>query len=162
MLLIQTDRETLLKALQSVTGIVERRHTLPILSNVLLEGTPSQLSFTATDLEIQVKANTAEAKLDKPFAITLSAKKLQDILRALPESTKISLDQQDSKVLVKAGKSRFNLQSLPAEDFPKFPAGDGAEQKIEITQKTLRALLNQVQFAMAQQDIRYYLNGMLW
>lgn len=161
MLLIQTDRETLLKALQSVTGIVERRHTLPILSNVLLEGSPSQLSFTATDLEIQVKANTVEAKLDKPFAITLSAKKLQDILRALPESTKISLDQQDSKVLVKAGKSRFNLQSLPAEDFPKFPAGDGAEQKIEIAQKTLRALLNQVQFAMAQQDIRYYLNGML-
>ena len=161
MLLIQTDRETLLKALQSVTGIVERRHTLPILSNVLLEGTPNQLSFTATDLEIQVKANTVEAKLDKPFAITLSAKKLQDILRALPEATKISLDQQDSKVLVKAGKSRFNLQSLPAEDFPKFPAGDGAEQKIEISQKRLRALLNQVQFSMAQQDIRYYLNGML-
>ena len=72
MLLIQTDRETLLKALQSVTGIVERRHTLPILSNVLLEGNPSQLSLTATDLEIQVKANTVEAKLDKPFAVNES------------------------------------------------------------------------------------------
>jgi len=161
MLLIQTDRETLLKTLQSVTGIVERRHTLPILSNVLLEGYSNHFSFTATDLEIQVKADSSEVKLEQDFAITTSAKKLQDILRALPEGTQIRLDQQDSKILVKAGKSRFNLQSLPAEDFPKFPVSDGAEQRVEISQKTLRDLLNQVQFAMAQQDIRYYLNGML-
>ncbi len=161
MLLIQTDRETLLKTLQSVTGIVERRHTLPILSNVLLEGRANHFSFTATDLEIQVKADSGEVKLDQDFSITTSAKKLQDILRALPEGTKIALDQQESKILVKAGKSRFNLQSLPAEDFPKFPSTDTAEQKVEISQKALRDLLNQVQFAMAQQDIRYYLNGML-
>ena len=161
MLLVQTDREALLKTLQSVTGIVERRHTLPILSNVLLEGKGNKLSFTATDLEIQVKADSEEVKFDNDFAITLSAKKLQDILRALSEGTKISLNQQDSKILVKAGKSRFNLQTLPAEDFPKFPTGEGNEQTIEIEQKILRNLLNQVQFAMAQQDIRYYLNGML-
>jgi len=161
MLLIQTDRESLLKTLQSVTGIVERRHTLPILSNVLLEGVGHHFSFTATDLEIQVNADSNEVKLEQDFAITTSAKKLQDILRALPEGTKVSLSQQDNKILVKAGKSRFNLQSLPAEDFPKFPASDGAEKKIEISQKMLRDLLNQVQFAMAQQDIRYYLNGML-
>ena len=161
MLLIQTDRDALLKTLQPVTGIVERRHTLPILSNVLLEGYGNHFSFTATDLEIQVKADSGEVQLEQDFAVTTSAKKLQDILRALPEGTKISLDQQDRKILVKAGKSRFNLQSLPAEDFPKFPVSDGAEQKVEITQKALRDLLNQVQFAMAQQDIRYYLNGML-
>jgi DNA polymerase III subunit beta len=161
MLLVQTDRDALLKTLQSVTGIVERRHTLPILSNVLLEGKGNSLSFTATDLEIQVKADSEEVKFDSDFAITTSAKKLQDILRALAEGTKISLNQQDSKVLVKAGKSKFNLQTLPAEDFPKFPVAEGNEQRIEISQKTLKNLLNQVQFAMAQQDIRYYLNGML-
>ena len=161
MLLIQTDRETLLKTLQSVTGIVERRHTLPILSNVLLEGQANHFSFTATDLEIQVKAHSGEVKLEQDFSITVSAKKLQDILRALPEGTKLTLDQQDSKILVKAGKSRFNLQTLPAEDFPKFSTSDSGEQKVEIAQKTLRDLLNQAQFAMAQQDIRYYLNGML-
>jgi DNA polymerase-3 subunit beta len=161
MLLIQTDRETLLKTLQSVTGIVERRHTLPILSNVLLEGRSNHFSFTATDLEIQVKADSSEVKLEQDFSITTSAKKLQDILRALPEGTKVTLDQQENKILVKAGKSRFNLQSLPAEDFPKFPSNDAAEQRVEISQKSLRDLLIQVQFAMAQQDIRYYLNGML-
>lgn len=161
MLLIQTDRDTLLKTLQSVTGIVERRHTLPILSNVLLEGGNNQFSFTATDLEIQVKANSTQVRLEQDFAITTSAKKLQDILRALPEGTKVSLDKQDNKILVKAGKSRFNLQTLPAEDFPKFPTDDDTNSKIEISQKALRDLLNQVQFAMAQQDIRYYLNGML-
>ena len=161
MLLVQTDRETLLKTLQSVTGIVERRHTLPILSNVLLEGKDNSFSFTATDLEIQVRADSPEVQFDKSFAITTSAKKLQDILRALTDGTKISLEQKDSKILVKAGKSRFNLQSLPAEDFPKFPVVEEGEQRIEIAQKVFRNLLNAVQFAMAQQDIRYYLNGML-
>jgi len=161
MLLIQTDRETLLKALQSVTGIVERRHTLPILSNVLMEGRDSRFSFVATDLEIQVRAESEPVTLDSDFQITCSAKKLQDILRALPEGTKISLDQQEAKLLVKAGKSRFNLQTLPAEDFPRFGSGNGAEKKITLSQKALRHALNRVQFAMAQQDIRYYLNGML-
>lgn len=161
MLLVQTDRETLLKTLQSVTGIVERRHTLPILSNVLLEGKDNSFSFTATDLEIQVKAGSEEVQFDKSFAITTSAKKLQDILRALAEGTKITLDQKDSKLLLKTGKSRFNLQSLPVEDFPKFPVEEAGEQQFEISQKAFKSLLNEVQFAMAQQDIRYYLNGML-
>jgi DNA polymerase-3 subunit beta len=161
MLLIQTDRETLLKALQSVTGIVERRHTLPILSNVLVEGSENRLSFLATDLEIQVRAESEPVTLEAGFQVTCSAKKLQDILRALPEGTKISLDHQDAKLQVKAGKSRFNLQTLPAEDFPRFAGAEAAEKKISLPQKALRHALNQVQFAMAQQDIRYYLNGML-
>lgn len=161
MLLVQTERDALLKTLQSVTGIVERRHTLPILSNVLLEGKDNVFSFTATDLEIQVKADSSEVKFDKDFAITTSAKKLQDILRALAEGTKISLDQQENKIQVKAGKSRFNLQTLPAEDFPKFQSTDGLDQSINIKQNEFKDLLTKVQFAMAQQDIRYYLNGML-
>jgi DNA polymerase-3 subunit beta len=161
MLLIQTDRETLLKVLQSVTGIVERRHTLPILSNVLIEGRGKQLSFLATDLEIQVKAESEPIGLEGEFQVTCSAKKLQDILRALPEGTKISLEHQEGKLLVKGGKSRFNLQTLPAEDFPRFAAGDGTAKSIKLSQKDLRHALNRVQFAMAQQDIRYYLNGML-
>jgi len=161
MLLIQTDREALLKTLQAVTGIVERRHTLPILSNVLIEGKGQFFSFTATDLEVQVKADTMEVKFDQDFAITTSAKKLQDILRSLAEGTKITLDQQDNKVLVKAGKSRFNLQTLPAEDFPKFNLSETSNKVIDLKQKEFKSLLNEVQFSMAQQDIRYYLNGML-
>ena len=161
MLLIQTDRESLLRILQSVTGVVERRHTLPILSNVLLEGKAKIFSFTATDLEIQIQAESAEVAFENDFALTTSAKKLQDILRALAEGTKITLDKQDNKLLVKAGKSRFNMQTLPAEDFPKFPIASSTEKLIEIPQKTLKDLLNQAQFSMAQQDIRYYLNGML-
>ena len=161
MLLIQTDRDALLKALQCVTGIVEKRHTLPILSNVLLEGKGKHFSFTATDLEIQVRADSVEVNFENEFAITASAKKLQDILRALAEGTKITLDQQESKILVKAGKSRFNLQTLPAEDFPKFNLANSDQKQIELTQKNFKNLLAQVQFAMAQQDIRYYLNGML-
>jgi DNA polymerase-3 subunit beta len=161
MLLIQTGRETLLHTLQSVTGIVERRHTLPILSNVLIEGEGSRIAFLATDLEIQVKAEVGDVSVGSSFKITVAAKKLQDILRALPEGSDITVEQQDSKLQVKAGKSRFNLQTLPAEDFPRFAAKDEVEQKIEMPQKALRHGLNQVQFAMAQQDIRYYLNGML-
>ncbi len=161
MLLIQTDRETLLNSLQSVIGIVERRHTLPILSNVLLVGSANKLSFTATDLEIEVTANAAETKLEQDFAVTTSAKKMYDILRALPEKTAVNIDHQENKLQIKAGKSRFNLQTLPAEDFPKFQARDQVEATVELPQKTLRNLLHHVQFAMAQQDIRYYLNGML-
>ena len=128
MLLVKTDRDVLLKTLQAVTGIVEKRHTLPILSNVLIEGKGTQFSFTATDLELQVKSESTEVVFENDFAVTTSAKKLQDILRALAEGTKITLDQQDSKILVKAGRSRFNLQTLPAEDFPRFNTADSDEQ----------------------------------
>lgn len=161
MLLTQTDRETLLRGLQSVTGIVERKHTLPILSNVLMEGRDSRFSFLATDLEIQIQAETGPVTIENDFQTTCSARKLHDILRALPEGTQIGLDQQDGKLLLKAGRSRFTLQTLPAEDFPRFPLADGGERRVEMPQKTLRHVINQVQFAMAQADIRYYLNGML-
>lgn len=162
MKLLQIERDALLKPLQAVTGIVEKRHTLPILSNVLLERRESELQLVATDLEIQV-LTTSEASRSpgEDHSLTVSARKLQDILRSLPEAADIALDAQGNRLQVKAGRSRFSLQTLPAADFPLL--GDGGEplSRVTLPQKTLRELLSLVQFSMAQQDIRYYLNGML-
>ena len=99
--------------------------------------------------------------LDNQHRITVSARKLQDILRSLPETTKVSLDAQESKRVLRAGKSRFNLQTLPAEDFPKLEEGTGEATTLRVAQKVLKGMLQLVQYAMAQQDIRYYLNGLL-
>src|SRR5262245_60332966 len=162
MKILDIEKDVLLKPLQAVSGIVERRHTLPILSNVLLEADGSALSLLATDLEIQVSTSAPlEKKAASKYAITVSARKLQDILRALPDGAAISLDAQESRVQVKAGKSRFNLQTLPAQDFPKLADTADAAGRVELKQKTLRDLLMLVQYGMAQQDIRYYLNGLL-
>jgi len=161
MLLIQTNRDALLKPLQSVIGIVERRHTIPILSNILIEKTGENLSIVATDLEIQITATSICQDELPDFSITTSAKKLQDICRAFPESSQISLEKDDSRLQIKVGKSQFNLQTLPSNDFPKLvPSGEN-RYCLKTTQKTLKYLLNLVQYAMAQQDIRYYLNGLL-
>lgn len=161
MQIIEISREALLKPLQSVIGIVERRHTLPILSNVLIEKTQNQLTLMATDLEIQISTKINYDISDQEFAITVSAKKLQDICRAFSEDTLLTMDREDTRVQVKAGKSRFNLQTLPAEDFPKIAAQSENQCSIKIPQSTLKMLLDRVQYAMAQQDIRYYLNGLL-
>jgi DNA polymerase III subunit beta len=162
MKLLQIERDALLKPLQAVTGIVEKRHTLPILSNVLLEKREDQLQLVATDLEIQVSTRCDIASSGtEPQQLTVSARKLQDILRSMPEGTSIVLDAQNNRLQVKAGKSRFNLQTLPAADFPRVPDPGTALAKVRLEQKVLRELLLLVQFAMAQQDIRYYLNGML-
>jgi len=161
MKILDIERDTLLKPLQTVSGIVERRHTLPILSNVLLETDAKELKLVATDLEIQV---ATQANLDKAASqqrITVSARKLQDILRSLPDATRVSLDSQDSKLVLRAGKSRFNLQTLPAEDFPRLAEGTGDATTLRVAQKDLKSMLQLVQYAMAQQDIRYYLNGLL-
>jgi DNA polymerase-3 subunit beta len=115
----------------------------------------------ATDLEIQIKAETQLGKSAPNGTLTLSAKKLQDILRSLPEDIDISLDEKDGRVTLKAGKSRFNLQSLPAADFPRLTAGQDKATALEIPQSALRRLFHLTQFAMAVQDIRYYLNGLL-
>lgn len=161
MLLIQTNRDSILKPLQSVIGIVERRHTLPILSNVLIEKNGENLAVIATDLEIQITATSICPEEYPDFSVTASAKKLQDICRAFSEESKIALDKDDSRLQIKVGKSRFNLQTLPANDFPKLvPSGEN-RSCLKISQKTLKNLLNLVQYAMAQQDIRYYLNGLL-
>ncbi len=161
MVLIKTQRDMLLAPLQSVSGIVEKRHTLPILSNVLLEKKGDRLTLLATDIEIQITTSTSGATGDGDGAVTVGARKLQDILRSLPESAEVSLTLDDKRLQVKAGKSRFNLQTLPAEDFPRMALTDGDLKKLTVTQKQFRQLLGQTQFSMAAQDVRYYLNGLL-
>lgn len=161
MKLIQTQRDALLKPLQAVTGIVERKHTLPILSNVLLERKDGSLSLTATDLEIQVVTSSACSLDGEGIAITVSARKLQDILRSLPESSQVSLEASENRLLVKADRSRFNLQTLPAQDFPRIAEATETGGSFSVQQGAMRHLLSLVQYAMAQQDIRYYLNGLL-
>src|SRR3954465_4501967 len=161
MVLVKAKRDEILNPLSAVSGIIERRHTLPILSNVLIDRTASSVSFLATDIEIQITARSTLAAAGEARAVTVGARKLVDILRALPDSAEVTLDQQEKRLLVKAGKSRFTLQTMPAEDFPRLakPAGDVA--RFALPQKALRRLLGLVQYAMAQQDIRYYLNGLL-
>lgn len=162
MKLVQLKRDDLLKPLQAVTGIVEKRHTLPILSNVLIERKQDQLSLVATDLEIQVSTMVSlDKKSGDDASLTVSARKLQDILRALPEDAEMVLDAQNNRLQVRAGKSRFNLQTLPANDFPALADPGLAQATVKMPQKDLRELLLLVQYSMAQQDIRYYLNGLL-
>ena len=161
MFTIKAKNSTLLGPLQFVTGIVERRHTLPILSNVLIDIEDHAVHFLATDLEVQIRAT---AKLDtahKPGSLTVGAKKFQDILRALPPDADISLETKESRLTVRAGKSRFSVQTLAAEDFPKIAETKDDATEIAIPQRDFRRVLGMVQFAMAVQDIRYYLNGVL-
>jgi DNA polymerase-3 subunit beta len=161
MVLVKAKRDDILGPLSAVSGIIERRHTLPILSNVLIDRSADALSFLATDIEIQIQARTPAGSGGEAHAVTVGARKLVDILRALPDGAEVTLQQQDKRLLVKAGKSRFTLQTLPAEDFPRLakPAGDVA--KFTLSQKALRRVFGLVQYSMAQQDIRYYLNGLL-
>lgn len=161
MLLIKTQRDNILTPLQSVCGIVEKRHTLPILSNVLIEKSGDQLTLLATDIEIQIRTHTAGAAGSDKTAITVGARKLQDILRSLPDNAEVSLELTDKRMQVRAGKSRFNLQTLPPEDYPRMAQTDGEQVKLQLTQKQFKRLIGFVQYAMAQQDIRYYLNGLL-
>jgi DNA polymerase III subunit beta len=160
MQLKQVARDALLKPLQAVAGIVERRHTLPILANVLLEQKEGRLFVTATDLEMQITA-TAELPGKDGQSITVGARKLQDLLRALPDDALVNVDAVGNKMTVKAGRSRFNLQTLAAADYPRISLGTEQLQTLSLPQKDLRTLFKLAEFAMAQQDIRYYLNGML-
>ena len=161
MLLIKTQRDTLLSPLQSVSGIVEKRHTLPILSNVLLEKKGDALTYLATDIEIQITTSAAAEGGEGDGAVTVGARKLQDILRSLPEGTEVSLVLEEKRLLVRGGKSRFTLQTLPADDFPRMAIGNDDAKRFSVTQKQFRQLLAQTQYAMAAQDVRYYLNGLL-
>lgn len=156
------DKDIILKPLQVVIGIVERKQTLPILSNVLIENYDEKLRFTATDLEIQI-TTTVDINQEKKqsTAITVGGKKFQDILRILPDQSKITIDARENKAQIKTNKSRFSLQTLPPQDFPKLSNQLENAKKIVLTQNALKSLLISVQYAMAQQDVRYYLNGVL-
>lgn len=157
---IKIDRELLINPLGNVSGIVEKRHALPILSNLLLENQENNLKFTATDLEMQISTHI-KTKLSDNFQITIPAKKLFDITRALPEKSNIDIQIEENKVTVKAKKSRFNLQTLPPKDYPVMKKDVDDVIKLKLSQSVLKNLLKQVDFSMAQQDIRYYLNGLL-
>ena len=160
MQLKQISRDALLRPLQAVSGIVERRQTLPILANVLLEQKNGHLFVTATDLEMQITANS-ELPGKQDQSVTVGARKLQDLLRALPEDAALNVDTAGGKMTVRAGRSRFNLQTLPAADYPRIGLSQEQLQSINLPQREFRGLLKLAEFAMAQQDIRYYLNGML-
>ena len=162
MLTIKAKNSTLLGPLQQVTGIVERRHTLPILSNVLIEVTDSAINFLATDLEVQIRASAKLEGKHNAGSLTVGAKKLQDILRALSPDADTVLETKDNRLTVKSGKSRFNLQTLAAADFPKINESKEKATVITLPQNELKRVLGMVQFAMAIQDIRYFLNGVLF
>jgi DNA polymerase-3 subunit beta len=161
MILIKAQRDALLKPLQTVTGIVERRHTLPILSNVLIEKVGQNVSFCSTDIEMQIKTNFEMGSGSEDQSTTVAARKLLDILRALPDQGEISIAHNAKKLVVSQGKSKFSLQTLSAEEFPKVTPADNYPATVTLSQKELKHLLHLVHFSMAQQDIRYYLNGLL-
>lgn len=153
-------REALLKPLQLVAGVVERRQTLPVLSNVLLVVERQQLSLTGTDLEVELVGRVPLEENAEPGEITVPARKLMDICKSLPNDTLIDIRLDEQKLLIKAGRSRFTLSTLPAGDFPTAEEGQGS-LTFSLVQSKLRRLIERTSFAMAQQDVRYYLNGML-
>ncbi len=162
MIVLKATQDKVLAVLQSVAGIVERRHTLPILANVLIKKTGKSLQITTSDLEIQIRT-TAELDGDTGnFTTTVGARKLIDILRTMPSDQTVSLESSQNKLILKGGKSRFTLQSLPAEDFPLVQESTALGPTFSVPQKTLKELLHQVSFSMAVHDIRYYLNGILF
>ncbi|MFP5398404.1 MAG: DNA polymerase III subunit beta [Gammaproteobacteria bacterium] len=162
MIVLKAPQEQLLAALQAVAGIVERRHTLPILANVLLRKDGPTIEFTTSDLEIQVRTRAELGGDAGSFATTVGARKLIDILRSLPADQTVSLSSNQSKLTLQGGKSRFTLQTLPADDFPLVNESADFGPAFSVPQATLKGLINQVHFAMAVHDIRYYLNGILF
>lgn len=152
-------REALLKPLQIVSGVVEKRQTLPILSNVLVNAESDKLTLTGTDLEVELTASTQLQGAEKGD-ITLPARKFMDICRALPDEANLDISINGERALIRSGKSRFTLSTLPATDFPSTDAVSGAYE-FDIAQKDLKSLIDRTQFCMANQDVRYYLNGLL-
>lgn len=152
-------RDMLIKPLQTVGGVVEKRQTLPILANVLVQASSDKLSMTGTDLEVELVASVA-LQGATPGEITLPGRKFMDICRALPDNATIEITVDSDKALIKAGKSRFTLATLPASDFPATEAIKGVFE-FEMSQGDLKSLIEQTQFSMANQDVRYYLNGLL-
>mgnify|MGYP001828158671 FL=1 len=152
-------REALLKPLQAVIGVVERRQTMPILANVLLVARDGSVSVTATDLEVELVAD-ANVQVDSPGEVTVPGRKLLDICRALPEDAEVSIAQSGEKLAIKSGRSKFSLATLPAAEFPTVE-DIGAGQALTVPQDSLARLLEKTHFSMAQQDVRYYLNGLL-
>jgi DNA polymerase III subunit beta len=162
MIVLKEAQTKFLDALQAVSGIVERRHTLPILANVLVRKTGSHIEFTTSDLEIQVRTSAELGGDAGNFSTTVGARKLIDILRSLPADQMVTLTSNQNKLTLQGGKSRFTLQTMPADDFPLVQEAADFGPMFSVPQKVLKTLINQVHFAMAVHDIRYYLNGILF
>lgn len=156
---LSAPREALLDPLQSVIGVVERRQTMPILSNILIVAKDGKVAITATDLEVEMVAS-AELGADQDGEVTVPGRKLLDICRALGEGSKLNLDVTGEKAMLRSSRSRFTLATLPAADFPVVENIE-ARQTITLPQRDLRRLLERTHFSMAHQDVRYYLNGLL-
>jgi DNA polymerase-3 subunit beta len=152
-------REDLLAPLQSVIGVVERRQTMPVLANVLLSARENRLSITGTDLEVELVASSM-VSTQQGGDITVPGRKLLDIFRALPEKASVTLSTEGERMSVKAGRSRFTLSTLPAAEFPLVEEIN-AQQTLTLAQGEFRRLIDKTHFSMAQQDVRYYLNGLL-
>ncbi len=153
------DRDVLLPVLQTVSGVVDRRQTLPVLSNLLFNLEPDSLSVTATDMEVELIVEI-DIPLGQTGELTVPARKLLDICRALPQESKLEFEVKNDRVLIKSGRSRFTLATLPAQEYPVIEITENIAV-FKIKQKVLDQLLSNTQFAMAQQDVRYYLNGLL-
>ena len=153
-------REVLLKPLAQVVNVVERRQTLPVLANLLVKVRAGELSLTGTDLEVEMIARTSVEDA-QDGEITIPARKLFEIVRALPDGSKVTVSQSGDKVSVQAGRSRFSLASLPANDFPSVDEAEATE-RVNVPEAALKELIERTAFAMAQQDVRYYLNGLLF
>lgn len=153
-------REVLLKPLQHVVGVVERRQTLPVLANLLVQARDGKVAFTGTDLEVEMVANTAADGVDEG-EITVPARKLFDIVRALPDGARIDFKQTGERVALHAGRSRFTLTTLPASEFPTIDEIELVE-RVSLPEAVVKDLMDRTAFAMANQDVRYYLNGMLF
>ena len=154
-------REALLKPLQLVAGVVERRQTLPVLANVLLVLEDDKLSLTGTDLEVEIVARIQLAQPGDSGELTVPARKLVDICRSLPDDAELNFAEENQRVILKSGRSRFTLSTLPATDFPNVEQSEG-DLQFTCEQQDIKRLIDRTSFAMAQQDVRYYLNGMLW
>jgi len=153
-------RETLLKPLAQVVNVVERRQTLPILANLLTKISDGQLSLTGTDLEVEMVSRCPLIAAENGET-TIPARKLFDIVRALPDGSTVTVQQNAEKITIQAGRSRFSLVSLPAQDFPQIDEEDSTE-RVEVPESRLKELIERTAFAMAQQDVRFFLNGLLF
>ena len=159
----RTSRDTLLRPLQVLTGVIERRHTLPVLSNILLETSENGLILRGTDLEVEMVAELSEGievEHQEASATTVPAHTLSDIWRSLPEAADVTFALEGQRVVLRSGRSRYQLPTVPADEYTPFEAGDG-EVNVTLPRVDVQRLLARTSFAMANQDIRYFLRGLL-
>ena len=157
---LQAQRETFLKPIQAVIGVVERRQTMPILANVLITAGKDGLAVTASDLEVELVAK-AQVDVDTAGEVTVPGRKILDLVRALPDGAKVTMATERDRLVIRSGKSRFTLSTLPAREFPVIDDIQ-TQRQFTVPQKALRELIDRTAFAMAHQDVRYYLNGLLF